>query len=306
MGIADGNSLNSAANAARGKARRNPAGGGKNSKGSWAKGRKGLFQFGVGQYGFINPSGQIDWSADASKAAKAPLFGWGSVQSHAKKSGQVAPRQNILPAIYETPGLRRDQLRDRNQLERDSIASGLQSWNSLGVDFVHDPKSDQFGKFNKFDNSQSDYAASLNAITNALNKQMPTATSNISGSGFDPSEGAGAGVVRGMIDDADDQSSELRRVRENSLAELSNSLQRAGDEFRELDRDREKAAQKLWKDEHPGKAMRHPVGFSVKNVGGVKQYFYTNKDGVQVSADPVKARKAIAANKKKPAKKKGK
>lgn len=298
MTLADGNNQNSMQGRARTTAKRNRPGGGQNSKGSWSKGKKGLFQYGTGQFGFINPAGQIDWSADAAKAQKAPLFGYGSVRSHARKTGQVAPPQ---PPVYMTPALQNDLSTRESSGERDHILNSERAWQSLGLRYNTDLSkgNPNFGVYeaNK-DNPNSDYAAHLNAITRALGDQLPGVTSNISGSGFDPSEGAGAGIVKGMIDDADSQSSEMKRQRQNALEILSAENTKYRGEYDEGVSTLHKAAKDTYAKEHKGRIGK-PKGFSVKNVNGVKQYFYSNGKGSTVSADPVKARAAIAKAKKK-------
>jgi len=61
-----------------------------NTKGSGQK-YKGKFQWGHGQYGYINPQGTINWAAKAP-TDKQQLSSWSQVSPWAKQSGQIDKR----------------------------------------------------------------------------------------------------------------------------------------------------------------------------------------------------------------------
>jgi hypothetical protein len=220
------------------------------------KGGSGFFQYGDGQYGFINSKGNVNWKAKQPKQ-KNRMVNWNQVSKYAQGAGYTLPQQKAKAPGFTDPQYYRnmaDQNRDI-EMARHTIKTNIGA-------------------------AKDEYQSSLNTLHDQFMRNYWDTNAGLAGRGFGDSGARELADVQRhstMLDSLGKLNRESGALYEQ---DQNKQLKIAEDYYKTVKAAELSGAKDRWKVLNPGKKIPSVQdGFKKKNG----QWFFTSKDGVEVS-----------------------
>ena len=219
-------------------------------------GGSGFFQYGDGQYGFINDTGGIAWGVKTPEK-NARMLNWNAVSKFANSKGATIPQQKATPAAFTDPQYFRNMAEENYNLDEARRAS-----------------KDQLADWDE------KYGVATGQLHKDFMRNFYDSNAQMAGAGFYNSGARELGDV------------DRHTATTNALGEMNRSmgplakqremarLKLVEDRYKTVKEAELAGARNRWKALNPGKKIpKVESGFEQKNG----QWSYTSKDGVRVS-----------------------